>query len=282
MYLPPWAATWVEPSVTPLSLSLSRKSQRRAVTTASTIPEEDEDVPHQTRSPLPVHVPEPDIEFDGTDPYKCCDLIRDVWTYAWKMGKHTDKRWIAEFAATRLTRGVIAWYSRLSVEVKYDWDKLHHELIEAWGPNSANPSLFISDQWGGLTRSPNVRKSSLSGTPSIAFQSSSPAPSTQYTIASPAPSAQYTNASKVTVSLPSASQTRESWLLRNVRFTHSAQPAQSGRLVIKGFTKGTQYIGSTLNLSGICKCTSEEREALLIKVDPQSGRLDLEVSDDNR
>ncbi|KAG8941164.1 hypothetical protein FRC04_004688 [Tulasnella sp. 424] len=273
----PWAAAGVERSVPPLNLSLSRKSQRRAVTTASTIPEEDEDVLYQTRSPLPVHVPEPDIEFDGTDPYKCCDLIRDVWTYAWKMGKHTDKRWIAEFAATRLTRGVIAWYSRLSVEVKYDWDKLHHELIEAWGPrspDSANPSLFISDQWGGLTRS-SSQSTTYTSPPSTATSSLMPITPNSTGLLSPQiiPHGSFeTNGNGGRVSPDPLHIGLPPSPLPAFKCLHPPGPLNSstqwqyGRLRVADYTDRLHYVALDLNTLGGCETTTKRHEALCVRV----------------
>ncbi|KAG8918659.1 hypothetical protein FRC00_012208, partial [Tulasnella sp. 408] len=116
------------PPFTPLSLPPGRRTVRKPGVTDLAILAEEGDIP------------EPDITFDGTDTDKCCELIREIWNYAWKMRKQNDKRWIAEFAVTRFAKGVIAWHSRLPIHVKYDWDQLHSALIEAYGPPSPSDS----------------------------------------------------------------------------------------------------------------------------------------------
>lgn len=271
------------PAFTTMSAPPGRKSQRKPAVTDLTILEEEGDALEQTRSPLQVTtIPEPDITFDGTDADKCCDLIHEIWTYAWKIGKQTDKRWIAEFAVTKFAKGVIAWYSRLPIEVKYDWDQLHSALIEAYGPPSPTDhtqSLIVPNVLRPTTPTPTqstfspLSAATLS-TPSTATSSLMPITphSTGGMLSPPLIYVESTEANGGRVSpepphhipLP-ASPMRGFSCLHGGSGFNLTQQWQHGRLRVTNYTDRLHYVGLDLNTLGGCQTTSKKHEALCVK-----------------
>ncbi|KAG9044945.1 hypothetical protein FS837_007270, partial [Tulasnella sp. UAMH 9824] len=275
------------PPITPLSLPPGRRTLRKPGVTDLAILEEEGDPLEQTRSSLQQDViPEPDITFDGTDTDKCCELIREIWNYAWKMRKQTDKRWIAEFAVTRFAKGVIAWHSRLPVEIKYDWDKLHHALVEAYGPPSPSDSGHsLSTPNGSRPATPSQTHSTLSP-PTTATLS----PPTTATL-SPPSTALFSPVTPNSIGLLSPPMISLSSAeanggrvspeplhiplppspMRGFSCLHPAsgfnlQPQwQCGRLRVTNYTDRLHYVGNDLNTLGGCQTTSKKHEALCVK-----------------
>ncbi|KAG8941162.1 hypothetical protein FRC04_004686 [Tulasnella sp. 424] len=229
--------------------------------------------------PAPSH-PEPEVEdakilsdLGNTD--HCCEFVADILRYALRMGQSHDKEWVADYAATRLRGSAMRWYTlELDAASKSDWNKLQVAILRK--SDSLSPSETASSRRRGSNATTASSRTHLSRSDSVSTQNSSVTFGSDAPLyGSPASSTSYISASKV--ALPSssrASSTSSYW--RHVRSASNAQQAQFGRLVIKDFTEGAHYIGSALNVSGICKRISERHEALYVQVDRQSRKLYLE------
>ncbi|KAG8983667.1 hypothetical protein FRB90_005845, partial [Tulasnella sp. 427] len=199
---------------------------------------------YHNRSPSQEPVREPSIIFDGSDPSKCYDLIQEIVDYAWKLGKDTDKKWIARFAATRFKKRAVAWYSRLSDEVKYDWDMLHKALIEKYPlpPTPDRPTFLLYVDSGNCLTPRDV----------FVIPPNDDGPHL-------GPEPDHPNVH----STPKLSNT----CLPESRGFHLTQNWQYGKIRVTGFGEvKPYYISKELNTLGGCWATPEKHEALCVKV----------------
>ncbi|KIO22237.1 hypothetical protein M407DRAFT_28250 [Tulasnella calospora MUT 4182] len=205
----------------------------------------------------------------------CCEFIADVLRYALDMGLSDDKKWIADYAATRLRGSAMYWYTiELDKGSKSDWDKFQVALLKRAGRLAAGETASTKRRGSNATTSSS--RTRLSRSDSVSTQNSSIFSSPDGTLySSPASSSSYISASMI--GLPGVSRTSStSSYPRRVQSPASAQQPQFGKLLVKDYTGSTHYIGSSFNMSGICKRISERHEALYVTVDRRSRTLYLE------
>lgn len=80
----------------------------------------------------PPQTPGSKVNFRGDDGNECEDFIQSVRIYAFEKGKHEDPKWMASYAATRLSGPALRWHSQLNTEIKKDWASLESALLEKY------------------------------------------------------------------------------------------------------------------------------------------------------
>ncbi|KAG8894457.1 hypothetical protein FRC01_012947, partial [Tulasnella sp. 417] len=71
----------------------------------------------------------------------CCRFVREVRRFALEEGRNEDKKWMADYAATRLEGEAFFWHAfELDDGTRSNWDKLQLAILErARGANPSSP-----------------------------------------------------------------------------------------------------------------------------------------------
>lgn len=261
-------------SKTPLGREASNTQNRRSAVSNPVIQQDlaGFDVPKQA----PEDGPEPDILSDFNSVEDCCRFVRDVRSVALRRRLNQDKRWMAEYAGTRLEGKAMIWHElELDDATRSNWDKLQQAILErARGVYANSPPPFrsrLSSNQSVSTTSSARNARSRSGSQNSTFLQGPDAP----LVDSPA-----SDASPAGTSYSSMMGSRRT----GSASSHSSAPRssyplpQSGRLLLRDYTGILHYVGVSVSLSGLFKRTSEEHEALYVKVDRDRGKLYLQNS----
>ncbi|KAG9044944.1 hypothetical protein FS837_007269 [Tulasnella sp. UAMH 9824] len=219
---------------------------------------------------------QPEMLSDLSDIEACCRFVRDIRRAALERGLNEDKKWMADYAATRLEGQALIWHAfKLDDATKSNWDSLHLAILEqARGAYASSPPAFrrrLGSNQSMSTTSSTRNARSRSGSQASAFLQGPDAP----LVDSPASDASTAGASYTAIAGSRRSGSTSS---------HSSVPRspyalpQLGRLLIRDYTGGVHYVGVSVSLYGLFKRTSEEHEALYVKVDRDSGKLYLQNS----
>ncbi|KAG8950455.1 hypothetical protein FRC04_007470 [Tulasnella sp. 424] len=73
--------------------------------------------------------------FRGGSGSDCEEFVRAVYTYAFEKDKTEDNKWMATYAATRLSGKALRWYARQDNSVKMDWSALQIALLDQYPPS---------------------------------------------------------------------------------------------------------------------------------------------------
>ncbi|KAG9021155.1 hypothetical protein FS837_007523 [Tulasnella sp. UAMH 9824] len=73
--------------------------------------------------------------FHGGTSSDCEEFIRAVYAYAFEKDKAEDDKWIAIYAASRLSGQALRWYARQDKAVKLDWSALQVALLDQYPPS---------------------------------------------------------------------------------------------------------------------------------------------------
>ncbi|KAG8950454.1 hypothetical protein FRC04_007469 [Tulasnella sp. 424] len=84
--------------------------------------------------------------FRGGSGSDCEEFVRAVYTYAFEKDKTEDDKWMASYAATRLSGKALRWYARQNNSVKMDWSALQVALLDQYPPPDDENDVGLNTQ----------------------------------------------------------------------------------------------------------------------------------------
>ncbi|KAG8944830.1 hypothetical protein FRC00_010393, partial [Tulasnella sp. 408] len=204
----------------------------------------------------------------------CCRFVEDIRRVALELGLYEDKKWMADYAATRLGGQALLWHAlELNGGTRSNWDRLQLAIIErAQGADADSPAEFrrrLGSNQSILTTSSARTTWSQGGSLSSSFLHGPDAP----LVDSPASDASHIGI--LYTSIANSSRTRSDSSQSSVPRGSYAAP-ELGKLLLKDYTGDIHYVGVSISLYGLFKRTSKENEALYLKVDRDLGKLYLQ------
>ncbi|KAG8909597.1 hypothetical protein FRC01_006844 [Tulasnella sp. 417] len=204
--------------------------------------------------------PEPDL-FDGTVGQTCCEFVRSVYAYAFKNDKYHDPKWIAAYAATRLTGNALVWHSSQPPNVTDDWQRLKQALLDAFHPGG---STFTPGSSPGATSTFAPSSTGSTASPLSSNGPQSPpllSPDSSILLSPPSGSVRTKSSSRSLMMSSHVSLASESSLRM-----------QSGQLLIEDNTGRRYYLRIRLGWRGGCKPTSDKSESLRVRDATRASR----------
>lgn len=124
--------------------------------------------------------------FRGGSGSDCEEFIRAVYAYAFEKDKTDESKWIAAYAATRLSGKALRWYARQDNTVKVDWSALQVALLDQYPPSDDDEEEadeFKAQPWLNNVPTPAAAAGPSAGVITIAASAPTPSSAKKATIA---------------------------------------------------------------------------------------------------